>query len=170
MPAADHMIEVTSMLVFLDVFSGDKLGGDSFPFKEVDDFVIEMEGKAITVSGDANPAAGGEDSTAKTVVDIVHTYELEKTEFDKKSFQIYVQGYMKRLLAHLKEHDPERAKIFDAEAPAFIKNILANFKDWDFYTGKSMDPDAGLAFLNYREDGITPYVVVLKDSVKQERY
>ncbi|MEU7168293.1 translationally-controlled tumor protein [Streptomyces morookaense] len=169
------------MLVFLDVFSGDELGGDAFPLKEDDDIAIEMEGKLIKISTDVDVAddtgAGQTDEDAAddagesvTKVNIVHAHELEQTQFTKKSYQVYIKGYTKRLLTYLKEHNPERAAIFEKKAPAFIKGILANFNDWDFYTGKSMDPDAGLAMLNYRDDGQTPYVVVLKDSVKQEQY
>ena len=70
----------------------------------------------------------------------------------------------------------------------YTKNIVPNFNDLDFYTGESMDPDGmyvssscllnphleilltllyRVVFLNYREDGITPYVIIWKHGLSE---
>ena len=49
----------------------------------------------------------------------------------------------------------------------YAKKIVASFKDWEFYTGESMDPDGMIVLLNYRDDGITPYVVVWKHGLSE---
>ena len=49
----------------------------------------------------------------------------------------------------------------------YAKKIVGSFKDWEFFTGESMDPDGMIVLLNYREDGITPYVVVWKHGLSE---
>lgn len=70
----------------------------------------------------------------------------------------------------------------------YTKNIVPNFADLDFYTGESMDPDGmyvvfsnqadcqlgyiltllhRVVFLNYRDDGITPYVIIWKHGLSE---
>ena len=61
---------------------------------------------------------------------------------------------MKSIKKYLDEHNPERAEIFAAKAPAQVKKIIASIKDYEFYVGESMDPEGCVGLLNYREDGI----------------
>lgn len=71
----------------------------------------------------------------------------------------------------------------------YTSKIVPNFSDLDFYTGESMDPDGmyvvlsnpvdyvhrlpmltllhRVVFLNYREDGITPYVIIWKHGLSE---
>lgn len=37
-------------------------------------------------------------------------------------------------------------------------------------TGESQNPDGHVALLDYREDGITPYMLFFKDGVREEKY
>lgn len=74
-------------------------------------------------------------------------------------------AYMKKVVAKLKEGgaNEEKIKAFQNGAQGYYtKHIAPNFKDFDFYTGESMDPDGMVVLLNYREDGITPYVTIWK--------
>jgi hypothetical protein len=50
---------------------------------------------------------------------------------------------------------------------AFAKKIIGNFKDYEFLIGESMDPDGMVILLNYREDGVTPYVTVWKHGLTE---
>jgi hypothetical protein len=65
--------------------------------------------------------------------------------------------------------DESAIKEFETKASGFAKKIIGNFKDYEFYTGESMNPDGMIVLLNYREDGVTPFVTVWKhglDAVK----
>ena len=73
---------------------------------------------------------------------------------------------MKAVKAKLPE---DEVAAFEKGAQAFAKKIVANFKDYEFYTGESMDPDGMVLLLNYREDGVTPYLTVWKHGVKGEK-
>ena len=66
------------------------------------------------------------------------------------------------------ENDPDSVEAFEKGATAYVKKVLGSFKDWEFYTGESMDPDAMVVLLNYREDGTTPYVAIWKHGVKKQ--
>jgi len=92
------------------------------------------------------------------VNNIVHSFRLNETQFDKKSYLTYLKGYMKSVKAKLQETKPDEVAAFEKGAAAFAKKVVANFKDYEFYTGESMDPDGMCVLLNYREDGTTPYM------------
>jgi len=74
---------------------------------------------------------------------------------------------MKAVKQKLQETNPGRVDAFEKGAAAYAKKIVANFKDFEFFTGGSMNPDGLVALLNYREDGITPYLTLWKDGLKE---
>ena len=81
----------------------------------------------------------------------------------------YIKGYMKQLKGALASGNPERVEIFEKKVQPFVKRILENFKDYEFMVGESMNPEGMVALLNYREDGVTPYLTFFKDGLKQEK-
>ncbi|CUM46089.1 Translationally-controlled tumor protein-like protein [Debaryomyces fabryi] len=166
------------MIIFKDVISGDELLSDAYDVKLVDGVIYEAECAMVNVNnGDvdigANPSAeeGGEDleDGSETVNNVVYSFRLQQTSFDKKSFMTYMKGYMKRVKAHLAEKDPEAVEAFENGAKTYFKKIVGSFGDWDFYTGESMDPDGMVVLLNYREDGTTPYVAIWKHGVSEDK-
>lgn len=78
-------------------------------------------------------------------------------------------GYMKAVKSKLQENgaSPEEVTAFEKGAAGYAKKIVANFKDYEFYTGESMDPDGMIVLLNYREDGVTPFVTVWKHGLSE---
>ncbi|KAJ3510075.1 hypothetical protein NLJ89_g4878 [Agrocybe chaxingu] len=162
------------MLLYEDIISGDELFSDAFPMKEVDGIVYEVDCAMIVVKAGAdvdigaNPSAEEQDEAledgATSVNNVVHSFRLQSTSFDKKSYLTYLKAYMKAV----KEKLPaERVAEFEKGAAAYAKKIIANFKDFEFYTGENMNPDGMVALLNYREDGVTPYFTFWKDGTKQ---
>ncbi|KAF2222550.1 microtubule/calcium-binding protein [Elsinoe ampelina] len=167
------------MIIFKDLITGDEVLSDSYDLKEIDGVVYEADCKKIAVGGEnidigANPSAeGGDDEGAddatQTVIDIVHSFRLNETSFDKKSYLGHLKGYMKKVKEAMKEKgaSDEEVKTFESGASGFAKKIVANFKDYEFLIGESMDPDGMVILLNYREDGITPYVTVWKHGLTE---
>ncbi|KAI8634769.1 Mss4-like protein [Xylariaceae sp. FL1651] len=168
------------MIIFRDAVtsSKDELLSDSFNFKEVDGVVYEadcamIEIGAVEVNTGANASAEeadeGLEDTAQKVNNIVHSFRLQPTSFDKKSYGVHLKGYMKKVQEHLKAKGAPESEIeaFQKGANAFAKKVLGSFKDWEFYTGESMDVDGMVVLLNYREDGTTPYVVVWKHGLEE---
>ncbi|KAH9977794.1 Mss4-like protein [Lactifluus volemus] len=160
------------MILYQDILCEDEMFSDAFPVKEVDGIVYEVNCQTITLKGGnidigANPSAEEQDEGLedddKTVNNVVHSFRLQPTSFDKKSYLTYLKGYMKAVKAKLPQ---ERVSDFEKDAQNYAKKIVANFKDYEFYTGESMSTDGMVALLNYREDGITPYFTFWKDGLK----
>jgi len=116
----------------------------------------------------ANPSAEEQEESledgAQTVNNVVHSFRLQSTAFDKKTYLSHLKGYMKAVKGEISE---ERVADFEKGAQTYAKKIVSNFKDYEFYVGESMNPDGLVALLNYREDGITPYFTFWKDGLKE---
>ncbi|MBN3322224.1 TCTP protein, partial [Atractosteus spatula] len=142
--------------------------------------LIEVEGRVVSRSEDiddsligANASAELQDegTEASTVsgVDIVLNHKLQETGFTKDTYKSYIKDYMKTLKVKLEETNPERVKPFMAGAQEEIKKIMANVKNYQFFTGESMNPEGMVGLLDYREDGITPFMTFFKDGLEIEK-
>jgi hypothetical protein len=76
---------------------------------------------------------------------------------------------MKKVKEALKEKgsSEDEIKDFETKAGGFAKKIIGSFKDYEFYIGESMDPDGMVILLNYREDGITPFMTIWKHGLTE---
>ncbi|KAF2104276.1 microtubule/calcium-binding protein [Rhizodiscina lignyota] len=166
------------MIIYKDIITGDEIISDSYNLKEIDGCVYEADCKKISVGGEnidigANPSAEegeeGVEDTSQTVIDVVHSFRLNETSFDKKSYLTHLKDYMKKVKAALKEKgaSDDEVKAFETGAQSFAKKIVSNFKDYEFLIGESMDPDGMVILLNYREDGVTPFVTVWKHGLSE---
>ncbi|KAK4050564.1 hypothetical protein OIO90_005031 [Microbotryomycetes sp. JL221] len=164
------------MLLYTDILSGDELISDAYDLTLVDDVIYEADSKMIVIRNgevDIGANASAEETSEaledgdQQVNNIVNSFRLTQTSFDKKSYMVYIKGYMKAVKAHLQETNPDRVAAFEKGAQTWVKKVLANFKDYEFYTGESMDPSGMCALLNYREDGTTPYFSFWKDGMKE---
>jgi hypothetical protein len=167
------------MLIYKDVISGDEMVSDAYDIKEIDGAVFEVDSQLINVKPGAdvdigaNPSAeDGEEALedgAISINNVVYSFRLQETSFDKKSFMTYIKGYMKKVKAYLAEHNPDAVEAFEKGATNYVKKIVGNFKDYEFFTGESMDPDGMVVLLNYREDGTTPYLIFWKHGLKEDK-
>ena len=144
------------MLLYEDIISGDEMVSDGFKIIDVDDIAYEVNCRMVVVKeGEvdigANASAEEElealEDGAVTVNDVVHSFRLQSTSFDKKAYMTYIKGYMKSVKKYLEENKPDRVPIFEEKVKDFVKKILGNFGDYEFYTGESMNPDGAVALL-----------------------
>merc|ERR1712019_251563 len=175
---AKHFQNPIKMKIYKDVFSGDELFSDTYPIKVVDDVLYEVTGKHITRSqgeiqleGSNASAEGGDDegteSTSESGVDIILNHRLTETGFgSKKDYMVYLKDYMKKVVKYLEDND--RA----GEVDTFKKNMLGKFKDLQFFTGESMDAEAMILILDYKEvDGEEkPILMAFKHGITEEKY
>jgi len=151
----------------------------AFCRKLVDDIVYEVDCAMINIKKGADVDIGANPSTeeqedaleegTERVNNIVHSFRLQATAFDKKTFVSYIKGYMKAVKAELESSNPDRVEAFEKGAQIYAKKILSNIKDFEFYTGETMNASGMVALLNYREDGVTPYFTFWKDGLKEEK-
>ncbi|KAJ7638858.1 translationally controlled tumor-associated [Roridomyces roridus] len=162
------------MLLYSDILTEDEMFSDAFKVTLVDDIVYEVDCSMITVKAGAdidigaNPSAEDQEEAleegATQVNNVVHSFRLQSTSFDKKSYLSYLKAYMKAVKAKL---PADRVEAFEKGAATYAKKVVANFKDYEFYVGETMNPDGMVALLNYREDGVTPYLTYWKDGLKE---
>ncbi|MBW0568275.1 hypothetical protein O181_107990 [Austropuccinia psidii MF-1] len=164
------------MIIFTDVVTNDEVFSDAFDSQTVLDCLVEVNCEMITIkegevdigaNASAEEQAEALEDGAQTVNNLVHTFRLQPTSFDKKTYLTYLKGYMKAIKSHLAESNPDRVATFEKQAQEAAKKIVANFKDYEFYVGESMNPDGMVALLNYREDGTTPFFTFWKDGLKE---
>jgi len=127
------------MLLYTDIITGDEMFSDAFPVKTVDDIAYEVDCAMITVKPGAdvdigaNPSAEEQeealDDGTVQINNVIHSFRLQSTQFDKKSYLTYLKGYMKAVKTKLGETKPERVEAFEKGAQAYAKKIVANFKD-----------------------------------------
>ncbi|XP_078694749.1 translationally-controlled tumor protein homolog isoform X1 [Branchiostoma floridae x Branchiostoma belcheri] len=168
------------MIIYKDIVSGDEMFSDAYKIKEVDDYFYELEGKITTEKGgidesaiggnaSAEDAVEGLEESSKTGCNIVIAQRLQETQYTKEQYKIYIKGYNKKMLEHLTKNNPDRVSDFKTAAAAGMKKVLGNFKNWQFFTGEKMDPDGMVALMDYREDGVTPYMLFFKDGLEEEK-
>ncbi|XP_072266145.1 translationally-controlled tumor protein [Pyxicephalus adspersus] len=170
------------MIIFRDVMTGDEMFSDIYKMKETNDgLCFEVEGKTVSrkegeiddslIGGNASAECQeeGAESTIVSGVDIVLNHKLQETGFTKDSFKQYIKCYMKGIKSYLEKNKPERVKPFMTGAAEKVKELLGNFKNLQFYTGESMNPEGMVGFLDYREDGVTPFIIFFKDGLEIEK-
>ncbi|KAL8822961.1 MAG: hypothetical protein Q9191_006316 [Dirinaria sp. TL-2023a] len=155
------------MIIYKDLVTDDEIISDSYPVKEIDDTVYEVDCKRITLGSEnfdigANPSAEeqdeGTDEVKKTVIDVVHSFRLQflgdedsgtRAFATKKDFMGPFKGYLKTVVTKLKEKGADEAKVKEFQNKVqtyYTKKIAPNFGDFDFYTGESMNPDGMYVF------------------------
>lgn len=178
-----HLIFTNPFAPFLD----DELISDSFPMREVDGVVYEVEcrqAKKAAVKFDigANPATGDGEAGAEEcgepvcddvdespINDVVDAFKLCETGFSKKDFMTYLKSYLKAIRAKIEESNPARVAEFEAGSQAYAKKILSNFDNYRFYQGENMDPEAMVCLLGTRENG-NEYMIYWKDGMRVVKY
>jgi len=178
------------MIIYKDKVSGDEIISDTWELKEIDDAVYEVDCKKITKGMDnidigANPSAEEAEEALEegqtTVIDVVDAFRLNylgdeptgsRLFTTKKDYLGQLKTYLKKVVEKLKAEgaDDEAVKKFQTGAQNYFTKVIApNFKDYDFYIGESMDTDGMVVLLNYRDDGITPYITIWKYGLSEEK-
>ncbi|KAG7275239.1 hypothetical protein CRUP_034829 [Coryphaenoides rupestris] len=131
------------MRIYKDVLTGDEMFTDVYKIKEIcDGFFYEVEGSLVTRTDNIDDKLLGANKSAEEVGD----------DFDANS----TSGVDIVLSSHLVEMS------FDK------RTFRPYIKDY-FYAGESMDPSGAVGMLDYREDGITPFMLFIKDGLEVEK-
>jgi hypothetical protein len=78
-------------------------------------------------------------------------------------------AYVKKLKEKVDQENPERGEFMKAKLPALVKKITGNIDKYRFFTGESMDAEGLVVLMDYRDDEVTPFLIVLKDGVFEEK-
>eukprot|EP00274_Cyanoptyche_gloeocystis_P002585 CAMPEP_0196654704 /NCGR_PEP_ID=MMETSP1086-20130531/4426_1 /TAXON_ID=77921 /ORGANISM="Cyanoptyche gloeocystis , Strain SAG4.97" /LENGTH=170 /DNA_ID=CAMNT_0041986613 /DNA_START=85 /DNA_END=597 /DNA_ORIENTATION=- len=167
------------MIIYKDVFTGDEMISDSFKLKETEEGVVwEVEGKSISIgvgdiniganaSAEGDPEDEGVADEAQKAIDIVYSFRLQETQFDKKSFTLWLKGYMKKVKEYLEKNNASRVEPFQKGAQAYAKKLLGMYDNLQFFLGEQMEPEAGIAMAYYAEGASNPTFIFFKDGLKE---
>lgn len=78
--------------------------------------------------------------------------------------------FYSRLKEHLQENAPDRVQPFQTGMMKLAKEIMGKFDEYRFYLGENMNIDGMVVLQFYREDGLTPVFILLKDGLREEKY
>merc|ERR1719309_1825394 len=145
--------------------------------------MYEVYGKHITRSQDdvklegssAEGADADEGGDASTVsgVDLVLNHRLIETGFgSKKDYVVYLKDYMQKVVKYLEENDRAgEVAVFKKNINNVMKELLGKFKDLQFFTGESMDADAMILIMDYKdyEGEERPVLMAFKHGLAEEK-
>merc|ERR1712113_1081228 len=147
----------------MGVFSGDELFSDTYPMKLGDDCIYEVYGKhEVRKIGDvqlegsnasAEEMEEGTEEASESGVDLVLNHRLVETGFAKKNdYMAYLKDYMKKVVKYLEENNrAAEVDTFKKNINGVMKGLLGKFKDLQFFTGESMDAEAMIMIMDYKE-------------------
>ncbi|KAF2858678.1 TCTP-domain-containing protein [Piedraia hortae CBS 480.64] len=164
---------------------------------EVDCRMINVGGEKFDTGANASAeeAEEGVDDNVQRVNDVIHSFNLEELQgaFPKPvDYGTYLKKYIKTIKAKMVENgsSEEEAAEFEKNANKFTRDVILgtktipsddpakkpkvkheNFENWEFLGGEGWSGEnPGMVMLkNYREDGITPYIVFWKHGLKEEK-
>uniref|UniRef100_A0A3B4AM72 Translationally-controlled tumor protein homolog n=1 Tax=Periophthalmus magnuspinnatus TaxID=409849 RepID=A0A3B4AM72_9GOBI len=178
------------MIIYKCLITGDEMFSDIYEITVTEDGLFyEVQGKCISrkvgciddsligANASAEEVAEGTEEATESGVDIVLNHSLQQTPpYKKDEFMKYLKAYMKALKTKIEATSPESVTQFQEDAQKAGKKMLnmmlyAQYIElvFQFFTGASMNPEGTLAFLDYRPDGMTPFLTVFKSGLEIEK-
>lgn len=168
------------MKIFKCIVSKEELLSDSYKIKEVDGVIYEVDAAVKTLGTvDVNIGANASaeepeeqlEEQSEKVIDIVHNFRLMKISHTKDSYKHHIRSYLKKVKQYLQANNTPEEEIskFEQGAKISAQRFMSNIKDYDFYTSQALEAEGMVILLNYRDDGITPYLSFWKHGLIEEK-
>merc|ERR1712241_958795 len=178
-----YLLKNIIMKIYEDVFSGDEMFSDTYPIKLVKDCMWEITGKHISRTQDDIQLAGanasaeeadeGTDAASESGIDIVLNHRLVETGFgSKKDYTVYLKDYMKKVVKYLEDNNRGgEGDEFKKNINGVMKELLGKFKDLQFFTGESMEAEAMILIMDYKdyEGEERPVIMAFKHGLEEEK-
>ena len=173
------------MIVYKCVISGDEITSDRYNISNLPDQPLlwkvsskakkEEEGEAVLGeeeepsegSGSDVDIAEGEESR---VIDIVDGPRLQNIESFVKTNLEDFKDAMSGFTDAAKEKIVEGREEFEEGLEGALQYLYDNLQDFEIYVGESMNKEASLGFLNYEEDGVTPFLIIFRHVLEAEEF
>lgn len=134
-----------------------------------DSYNISAGGEDFGIENNDEEAPGDDEATAQVNI-VVHSFGLQSCPMTKKDFQLVIKKYLKKVKGHLDANAPDKTDGFMAGMKEWIPKMLKEFSEYDFYMGKSCDPDAGLVMAKYDDGATYPTFYYILDGLKAEKF
>lgn len=159
------------MVLFEDVFTGDKLMSDAHAFTlEYNGAMMKVKSKLMLK--DTTQGLSGEEESEEMLYrlfDVEHQYNLVKDTFSRKDYEGYSKEFASRLKKYLEANvSASRAGLFQQGATDFVKFVLSKFSEFEFFWGASMDPDSAIVHAYWEdENDEAPTFYFFKDALRE---
>merc|ERR1712071_319107 len=121
----------------------------------------------------ADADEGADAAGAVSGIDIVLNHRLTETGFGtKKDYMVYLKDYMKKVVKYLEDNDrAAEVEVFKKNINGYMKDVLGRFKDLQFFVGESMDNDAMIMIMDYKEyqGEERPFLIAFKHGLEEEK-
>merc|ERR1712066_472777 len=178
-----YLLKNITMKIYEDIFSNDEMFSDTYPIKLVNDCMWEVTGKHISRTQDDIQLAGanasaeeadeGTDAASESGIDIVLNHRLVETGFgSKKDYTVYLKDYMKKVVKYLEDNNRAgEVDEFKKNINGVMKELLGKFKDLQFFTGESMEAEAMILIMDYKdyEGEEKPVIMAFKHGLEEEK-
>merc|ERR1712055_931591 len=115
----------------------------------------------------------GTEEASESGVDLVLNHRLVETGFAKKNdYMAYLKDYMKKVVKYLEENDrAAEVDTFKKNINTVMKGLLGKFSDLQFFQGESMQAEAMICLVEYREIEGTerPVLMFFKHGLEEEK-
>ncbi|KAI9701254.1 MAG: hypothetical protein M1836_001924 [Candelina mexicana] len=107
--------------------------------------------------------------------DIADAFYLKRVtwDYDRAQYRAWLKRYLKSVREAMVEKAMDEATIkdFETSAQGCFKKVVNSINDEnsEFFTGSTGDIDAMIILINYREDGETPYAILWKHALLEEK-
>lgn len=177
------------MIIYKDCITGDELTSDTYTIKEVEGqpLLWKVTGRTMTKNADkiddsmfgGNASAEAapeemEDGGSKQVIDIIDGPRLESIPALRKNglkqFKAEMKSFLKGVAKYLESQgEKEKLDEFMGGANGALKFLYGQLEDLEIYVGESRNAEGGWGWLNYEEDGVTPYLLFFKHALVEEK-
>jgi len=178
------------MKIFRDKISGDELFSDTYKINDFNEIFYQVEGAWETRKDtldeskfgfNASAEEAGEDNEegSESGINVVINHKLQPTCYSNK--KNYISSTLKPYLKKIKQMlvddgKPDEAAQFEKEAAKIGKDfIIANYDEFEFFCGESMDTDAMVVLVDWRDvekSGKTvnaPFLYFFKQGLIEEK-
>merc|ERR1712086_958744 len=150
--------------------------GDNCMYEVYGKHITRVEGEVKLAGSNASAEEvdeGSDNPNSVSGVDLVLNHRLVETGFgSKKDYTIYLKDYMKKVVKYLEDNN-RTAEVdeFKKNINGVMKELLGKFKDLQFFTGESMEADAMILIVDYKEyEGEErPVIMAFKHGLEEEK-
>merc|ERR1712053_60408 len=133
---------------------------------------IQLEGSNASAEG-ADADEGADAAGSVSGIDIVLNHRLVETGFgSKKDYTVYLKDYMKKVVKYLEDNNRAgEVDEFKKNINGVMKELLGKFKDLQFFTGESMEAEAMILIMDYKdyEGEERPVIMAFKHGLEEEK-
>jgi len=171
------------MIVYKCIISGDEMTSDAYDIIQlpgqpllykVSSRAVEKEESEVVLGEEEAPSVSSgsdvdlDEGEETKVIDIVDGPRLQNIESFVKTNVDDFKDAMSGFTNSAKDKIEQGKKEFEKGLEGALYYLFNNLQDFEIYVGESMNKKVSLGFLNYEDDGVTPFLIFFKHALVAE--